>query len=136
MFWELNFDASLIVWVPRKISQLFIHFSINDFLKLNENIPLVKTAFCFSFFEGFHGETRARLWTGCTFHATELGGFDTFSVQTGRGLVPRAGGVCAWPGAALEDPCGSLEHRIFFGSVIKFKSIDDSVFLHSQVQSG
>lgn len=92
---------------------------MNDFLKLNENIPLVKTSFCFSFFEGFRGETRARLWAVRTFHATstEFGGFDNFAVQTGV-CCPELGVSVRGQELGLTILAGPFQHRMFFGSVI------------------
>lgn len=54
-------------------------------------------------------------------------GLVTLTLCKGHSVAPAgAGGGCARPGAAPEHPWGFPEHRLGFGSLTKFKSIDDS----------
>lgn len=66
-----------------------------DFLRLNENISLIKTPSCSPFSEGFHGDARGRLWAVCTSRAprAQSGGSDPVQRDSGscRGWCPELG---------------------------------------------
>lgn len=111
---------------------------MNDILKLNKNISLIRTPFCFSFSGGFHAEPRARLWRPSRGTSAELGGCESSTGQEDRGSCRV--GCPSWGCLCMARSCtwGSLwvPWTLFCGSVMKFKSLDHSAFLGPQAQRG